>query len=186
MLRLCLIAASVAFFGCENPFFLEARAAAICQHLPAQRFQVPTELREQYARLPSAMQQGLSMQRTFDFDVNAQLPPELKEMVSARFGLTSVRLTVVEGSAHLGFIDEAHLQLQPADGTGLEARQFDYLRTEAEPRVLGWNGEAFDVAAYLQTGNLKYSVALLGALPEGDVVVDVDACAEAVVKLDYL
>ena len=58
MFRSCLVVAALVFTGCaEDPFFLEAKSVAVCQHLPAQRFQVPSELREQYARLPPAMQQ---------------------------------------------------------------------------------------------------------------------------------
>lgn len=185
MLR-AVLAASSLLVGCGNPFFLEARAAAVCQHLPAQRFQVPTEYREQLAQLPEELRQGLSMQRTFDFDVSAQLPRELEEMSSTRFALTSVRITVADPQEDLAFIDEAHLTLETPAGTQLEARHFDYLRTEAAPRAIGWKGDAFDVAAYLKAGNLKYSVSLQGSLPPGDVVVDVDACAEASISLDSM
>ncbi len=50
-----------------------------------------------------------------------------------------------------------------------------------------WNGRDLrDVAAYLQSGDLQYQVSLTGSLPAGDVVVDVEACAEATVRLEYL
>ncbi|MDP2272731.1 MAG: hypothetical protein Q8N23_09090 [Archangium sp.] len=187
MIRSSLVFAALVFAGCaEDPFFLEAKSVAVCQHLPAQRFQVPGELREQYARLPPAMQQGLELQRTFDFDVSSELPSETAAMLESRFALTSISLSVVNREDHLGFIDEAHLQLQPGASSGLEERGFDYVRTEAEPRAIAWNGSAFDVAAYLESGNLKYTVSLVGSLPPGDVLVDIDACAEVKVKLDYL
>jgi hypothetical protein len=186
MLRSSLLAAAFLMLGCGSPFFLEAKATAVCQHLPAQRFQVPSELREQLARLPPSASQGLALEHTFDFDVSAQLPPEVKDMVQSHFALTSVRLTVVNPGDDLGFVDEAHLQLLPAAASGLEARKFDYVRAEPTPHTVSWNGQAFDVGAYLESGNLKYSVSLVGSLPPGDIVVDVDACAEASVRVDYL
>lgn len=187
MFRTALLAAALLFVGCSDDlFFLEATAAAVCQHLPGQRFEVPAEVREQYARLPSAMQQGIELERTFDFDVKAQLPPETEAMMETHFALTSIRLTTVNAADDLGFIDEAHLQLKPQAASGLEERVFDYVRTEAAPRSVHWNGEAFDVAEYVQSGNLKYTVSLVGSLPPGDVLVDIDACAEVAVKLDYL
>ncbi len=187
MMRSSLVVAALVFTGCaEDPFFLEAKSVAVCQHLPAQRFQVPGELREQYARLPPAMQQGLQLERTFDFDVSADLPSETAAMLDSSFALTSIRMSVVNAEDHLGFVDEAHLQLQPGAGSGLEARVFDYVRAETEPKAIAWNGSAFDVAAYLESGNLKYTVSLVGSLPPGDVLVDIDACAAVKVKLDYL
>jgi hypothetical protein len=189
MLRSVIL--STGFFAlpaCGNfdPFFVEAKAAAICQHLPNQRFQVPTDVREQFALLPPEMQQGVEVSRVFDFDVSAQVPPELQQMADLNFKLTSIQLTATAESAHLGFVQEAHVTLQPAAASGLAQRQFDYVRVEPQPRVVSWNGEAFDLAAYLQSGNLRYVVSLTGTLPEGDVVVDVDACAEAALRLDYL
>lgn len=187
MFRCSLLIAALAFAGCvEDPFFLEAKSVAVCQHLKAQRFQVPSELREQYERLPPAMRQGIELERTFDFDVSADLPPETAAMLESRFALTSIRMSVVNAEDHLGFVDEAHLQLRAGASSGLEQRVFDYVRTEAEPRLIAWDGSAFDVAAYLESGNLKYTVSLVGSLPQADVLVDIDACAEVKVKLDYL
>lgn len=187
MCRTSLLAGALFLVGCRDDwFFLEAKAVAVCQHLPGQRFQVPADVREQYARLPPAMQQGLELERTFDFDVKAELPPEAGAMLEAHFALTSVRLTTVNAADDLGFVDEAHVQLQPQPSSGLAARVFDYVRTEAAPRSIHWSGEAFDVAAYVQSGHLEYTVSLVGSLPPGDVLVDLDACAEVAVKLDYL
>ncbi len=186
MSRKCLLAASVFLVGCsENPFSLQARAVAVCQHLPGQRFEVPAGVREQYAQLPQAMQRGLEVSRTFEFDVRTEVPPETAAMLETHFALTSIRLTTVNAADDLGFVDEAHLQLRPRASSGLEDRVFDYLRTEAAPRSVAWNGEAFDVAGYVQSGNLAYTVSLVGALPPGDVVVDLEACASVAVKLDY-
>ena len=166
--------------GSFDPFFVEAQAQAVCQHIPNQRFQVPADVRAQFALLPPEMQSaGIEVSRTFDFDVSAQVPTELKDMVDLQFKLTSIKLTARTDSIDLGFVQEAHVTLQPAAGTSLEQRTFDYVRAVPQPRVVSWNGDAFDVAAYLQSGNLKYVVSLTGTLPEGDAVVDVDACAAA-------
>jgi hypothetical protein len=190
MFRTTLITVTaVVVSACGNfdPFFVEAKAAAICQHVPNQRFQVPDDVRAQFALLPPEMQAaGVEVSRTFDFDISAQLPPELKDMVDLNFNLTSIKLTATAESTDLGFVQEAHVTLQPAAGTTLAQRQFDYVRTQPQPRVVTWNGDAFDVAAYLQSGNLKYLVSLTGTLPAGDVVVDVEACAEAGARLNYL
>lgn len=187
MLRTTLLVAALLLPGCtENPFVLQARAVAVCHHVPAQRFEVPARVREEFARLPEAMQHGLALERTFEFDVRAEMPPELAELMETRFALTSIRLTTVNAADDLGFIDEAHLQLEPGASSDLEHRVFDYLRTEPRPRSVVWNGEAFDVARYVDSGTLKYTVSLVGSLPRGDVVVDLDACAEVAVKLNAL
>lgn len=189
MRHAALAAAALLLAACGqpfDPFFVEARASAVCQRLEGQKFQVPSEVRAAWANLPPQLQQGVSLDRTFDFDVNAQLPPELEDLVNMRVALTSVKLTAVTPETNFGFIDEGHLALVPAPASGLEARSFDYVRDEAAPRVIAWSGQAFDVAAYLQSGTLKYTVSLTGTLPPTDLVVDVEACAEATLRLDYL
>lgn len=187
MPRTLILSSLVVLAGCNgNPFFVEAQTAALCQHLSGQRFQVPSDVRAQVEALPPELQHGVSVSRTFAFDVNAQLPPELEQMSDLQFALTSITLTAVQDSVDLGFVDEAHVTLQPAAGSSLVARQFDYSRTEEAPRVVRWDGEAFDVAAYLQSGDLQYQVALVGELPAGDVVVDVEACAAASIRVQYL
>jgi hypothetical protein len=184
---IALFGATALLLGCSfDPFVLQARAAAVCQHLPAQRFAVPASTRAQYALLPEAMQQGLQLERAFAFDVRAELPPELQAMLETQFALTSVRLTTVNAEDHLGFLEEAHLRLQPPPSSGLESRAFDYVRAEAAPRTVAWSGESFELTDYMQAGTLEYSVSLVGSLPPGDVVVDLEACAEVAVKLDAL
>ena len=182
-----LLAASLVLFltACDDPFFVQAKAAAVCQRLENQKFQVPTELREAFMQLPPEMRQGVSLARTFDFDVNAELPAEYRELVAMKVQLTSVKLTVVNDGADLGFIDEGHLQLEPGAQSGLAARSFDYVRAEEAPKSISWQGEAFDVASYLQSGTLKYTVSLTGTLPPCDLVVNVEACAAATVDVDY-
>ncbi len=187
MFRIALSAATALFLlGCSNdPFVLEARAAAVCQRLPGQRFQVPTAVRTQYALLSQEFQHGVEVERTFVFDVRAELPPEVDAMLETHFELTSIRLTTVNAEDDLGFLDEAHLRIEPRT-TSLEARSFDYVRTEEAPRSVSWSGESFELSEYLQAGTLAYSIALEGSLPPGDVIVDVEACAEVAVKLDAL
>lgn len=181
MLRITLITA-LFLVGCSaDPFVLRAHAASVCQRLPAQKFQVPTTMRE----LPPAMQRGLELERTFTFNVKPELPPEAQALLESHFALTTVRVTTVKEEDHLGFVDEAHVRIQPS-GSSLEPRSFDYVRTEEAPRSVSWSGESFDLSGYLQSGTLAYSVSLLGSLPPGDVVVDLEACAEVAVKLDAL
>lgn len=164
--------------GCDDPFMLEAKSVSVCQHLPSQRFQVTPAMRAEYARLPPELQQRFELERTFDFEVLAQLPPELEPLVDAHFALTSVRMTVVNEEDDLGFIHAAKLEL--------EDRTFEYVRSEAAPRSISWNGEGLDLAGYLEAGEFEYSVSLAGSLPPGDVLVDLDACAVVDVKFDYL
>jgi hypothetical protein len=188
MSRITLFAApAFLLLGCSfDPFVLQARAASVCQRLPAQHFQVPTALREQYARLPQTMQHGLEVERTFSFDVKPELPPEVQAILETNFALTSVRVTTVNAEDDLGFVDSAHVRLQPHSGSGLDPRSFDYVRTEAAPRSVSWSGESFELAGYLESGTLTYSVSLVGSLPAGDVVVDLEACAKVAMKLDAL
>lgn len=188
-MRRVLLTSSLLFVlascGGNDPFIIQAKAAQVCQHLENQRFIVPAEVRDAFAQLPPEMQRGFEVSRAFDFDVNASAPAEFKSMLDAHVGLTSITIRAAEGSSDLGFVDEAHVTLQPVAGSTLEQRQFDYVRTEVAPRQVTWNGEAFDVAAYLSSGSLRYLVSLVGTLPEGDVVVNIDACAEATITLDY-
>ena len=183
LLSCCLF---VALAGCDDPFFVEAKAVSVCQHLTHQRFGIPSDVRAQVEALPAGMRAGLEVSRVFDFDVAAKLPADLQAMLDSRVKLTSITITSSSGEGDLGFVDEAHVTLQPAPESGLETRQFDYVKSEAAPRRVSWSGEAFDVAAYLESGNLRYLVSLVGAVPEGDIVVDIEACAEAAVTLDYL
>jgi hypothetical protein len=180
MFRICSIATGLFLLGCSaDPFVLRAHAASVCQRLPAQRFQVPRAIREAQADF-------IELERTFVFDVKPELPPEAEAMLDTHFALTSVRVTTVNPEDHLGFVDSAHVRLQPHSGSGLEPRSFDYLRTEAAPRSVSWSGESFELADYLQSGTLEYSVSLVGTLPPADVVVDLEACAEVAIKLDAL
>lgn len=184
MLRSSLLTAALLLVGCDDPFYAEAKISAVCQHLPGQRFQIPQDLRDQYAQLPPELRQNFQVERTFDFDVASQLPVEATELVEARLALTSVRLTVAEGH-NLGTIEEAHLQVTPSAQSGLPARQFDYVRKEVAPRTVGWDGEAFDLTAYVKSGTVQYTVSLIGGLPDEDLVVDIDACVQAAVKVNY-
>lgn len=185
--RSSLLGALLLLAACANPFFIEAKAAALCQHAPAQRFEITPEMRAQFAQLAPTMRQGMGLERTFDFDVSAQLPAEFKEMVELRLSLTSVRLTASHQGENLGFVDEAHLQLLPSAEGNLAVRQFDYVRTQEAPVSVTWNGQGLDLASYLHSENhLRYSVSLVGGLPPGDLVVDLDACAEAEAKANYL
>lgn len=168
-----------------DPFYVEAKVAAVCHQLPAQRFAVPPELRAQLELLPVELRR-VELARTFDYQLAFQLPEELRTRLSSRFVLTSVRLTPVEGSASLSFLDEAHVTLVPSEASGLAPQHFDYLRTEAEPASITWAVDAFDLSPYLVAEDLQYQVSVAGWLPERDLVVDVELCAMATLRLHYL
>ncbi|MFT3709840.1 MAG: hypothetical protein QM817_19595 [Archangium sp.] len=181
---LCVM--SVALFGCDDPFQIDAQAAEVCQHLENQRFAIPADVRAQLMQLPPEMRRGFEVSRAFDFDVAAKLPADLQKLMNSNIKLTSIKISAAEGSPDLGFIDEAHVTLQPEAGSSLESRQFDYVKASEAPRSITWSGDAFDVTAYVQSGNLRYLVSFVGEVPESDVVVNIDACASASVTLDYL
>lgn len=170
--------------GCDQ-LYLEAQVPALCQHLDHQSFAIPAELRARYEQLPVEMRTGLELARTFDFDVKMQVPPELQHLES-RFALSSVTVTAVDGTPDLGFVEAASVSLQGPDDSSLAPHTFSYQRTEAAPKRVLWRGEDFDLSPYLQTGTLRYAVSMTGTLPEKDVVVDIDACASASVKVNYL
>jgi hypothetical protein len=185
MNRIALFLGCATLVACGNPFSVEGRAP-VCQHLEKQTFEVPPDVRAQVEALPAELRQGVQVSRNFQFDVSTQLPGQWQSLVQSQFALTSITITAVEGSVDLGFVDQAQVTLKPQAGVTLPARTFDYARTEAAPRAVRWRGEALDVGAYLDTGSLNYEVSLLGALPRGEVVVDVDACAEVTAQLNYL
>jgi hypothetical protein len=183
-MRVPLLAALLTLTACDQ-LYVEAVVPKLCQHLDEQHFVIPPEVRARYAQLPQELQQSYQMEKSFDFDLALQLPAELQK-AEAKFSLSSVRLTAVAPTADFGFLDSASVTLQPNAESSLEAHTFTYERQVAHPAEIVWDGESFDLEPYLEAGGLKYSLALVGTLPEGDIVADVDACASASVKVNYL
>lgn len=185
MHRLSRLLISVLLSAC-NPFFLEARVAAVCHHASDQRLEVPPDVRARGEQAPVDAAQRLAVSRTFELAVAEKLPSSLQTLADTTLALTSVVVEATGSDEDLGFIDEAHLTITPPAGSGLPRRQFEYRRSEPQPRAVRWDGEAFDVAAYLEAGALRYEVTLVGSLPPRDLAVDVTACAEATLRVDDL
>ncbi len=183
-MRLLLPAALLLTASCD-PFYLEADVVDLCQRLPGQRFEVPPEVRARLEQLdPEARR--LSLEHTFAYDLKLEFPAELERIVRTRFMLTSVRVTAVEGSAPLRFVDQARLTLLPDEASGLEPQVLEFTRVDPDPKTLTWSFAPFDLSRYLRLDTLAYEVLLEGTLPTDPVVVDVELCASARVRLDYL
>jgi hypothetical protein len=183
-MRVPLFVVLVTLTACDQ-LYLEAQVPNLCQHLSNQKFAVAPEVRARYEQLPAAMRNGLEVGRTFDFDVSLAVPVELQNLQS-RFSLTSVTVTAVGTTRDLSFVDSAEVKLE-APAANLPAHTFTYERqTQAPTSSVTWAGDDFDLSAYLNTGTLRYSLSLTGSLPAGDVLVDIDACASAELKLNYL
>ena len=183
-MRLALLAAALALTACDQ-VYLEAQVPDLCQHLANQTFAIPPELRARYAQLPPELTQAFELGKSFDFDVSVQVPAELQHLQS-RFTLTSIRITAVQPTTDFGFLQSARVTLEaPTDGT-LAPHTLEYQRATPHPTEVLWNGEAFDLGPYLATGTLRYTVALVGTLPDTDVGADLEVCASAAVRLNYL
>lgn len=180
-----LLAAALLLTASCDPFYLEADVVDLCQRLPGQRFEVPSEVRAQLEQLdPEARR--LSLERTFVYDLRLEFPAELQPLMSTRFMLTSVRVTAVEGSAPLRFVDQARLTLLPGEASGLEPQVLEFTRVDPDPQAISWSFAPFDLSQYLRLDTLAYEVLLEGTLPTDPVVVDVELCASARVRLEYL
>lgn len=182
--RLALLAAALALSACDQ-VYLEAEVPNLCQKLAGQTFVIPPELRARYALLPPALAQGIEVGKSFDFDLAVQVPPELQQLES-RFTLTSVRITAVAPSTDFGFLQSASVTLEaPSDAT-LPPHTIDYQRATPRPTEVLWQGQDFDLGPYLRSGSLRYTVSMVGTLPETDVGADIEVCASAAVRLNYL
>ena len=189
MSRLSFVVCAALLSACGqgfDPFVLQAKTSALCQSIENQQFQVPSDVRAEFEKLPVEMRQHVAISRTFAFDVGATVPAELDSKLTAEVKLTSITVSAIESSASLGFVDSAKVTLVPPAGSALTQQVFEWTRTEAEPRKISWAGEGFDVLPYLQAGALTYEVTMVGTLPSGDVSVNVDSCAAAALQLDYM
>lgn len=180
---LLALALCVPLFSCDQLMALDATVPSLCQHLDGQTFSIPPAVRARYALFPDEMKSGIALSRTFDFDVSVQVPPELSKL-EASFKLTSVKLTATQGD--FGFVDSAQLTLEGPNGSTLAPETISYTRSEVAPKVVEWNGDGRDLAPYLATGTLRYAVTMVGSLPPGDVVTNIDACASAAFSFKYL
>lgn len=183
-MRLTLLASLLVMTGCDQ-LFIEAAVPELCQHLDRQQFVIPPEVRAQYAALPPEIAQDYELAKSFDFDVALELPSELRNL-DARFALTYVKITAVAPTTDFGFLTSASITLEPSSTSGLEPYTVSYERLTAAPTEILWQGDNHDLSAYLKAGGLKYSLALVGSLPDDDITADVDACVSAAIRLNYL
>jgi hypothetical protein len=183
-MRRTLLATLLILTGCDQ-LYVEAVVPELCQHLDRQQFVVPPEVRARYALLPAEVTRDLELAKTFDFDVAVQLPAELKS-IDARFALTYVKITAVAPTTDFAFLTSASITLEPGASSTLTPYTMSYQRQTAAPKEILWQGDNYDLSAYLKAGDLKYSLSMVGSLPDQDVTADVDACASAAVKVNYL
>lgn len=183
-MRLTLLASLLVFAGCDR-LFVEAAVPELCQHLDRQQFVIPPEVRAQYAKLPPGLTQDYELAKSFDFDVALELPPELRNLDS-NFALTYVKITAVAPTTDFGFLTSASFTLEPSSASNLAPYTVSYERSTSAPTEILWQGENHDLSAYLKAGGLKYSLALVGSLPNDDVTADVDVCVSAAFRLNYL
>ncbi len=180
-MRTALLAALVVLCGC-NQLFVEAHVSALCQHLPAQSFTVPTQL----LNLPTAtFLKSASMEKSFAFDISLEVP-EVLSGAQLAVALSNVTLNATRGD--FGFIEHANITLQSPAGSSLPSHTVVEFRKDSAasaPTSLDFRGDGFDLAPYLQAGVMTYVVALEGTAPMADFTADVDACAEVSLHYNY-
>lgn len=182
-MRKTLLPLLLTMTACDQ-LYVEAIVPRLCQNLKGQVFSIPADVRAEYAKLPPELQQNYEFAKTFDFDMALELPAELQQL-EARFSLSSITLTAVAPTTDFGFLTSASVTLIPATATGLAPYTISYERQTPHPAEIVWLGDHTDLSPYVRSGGLQYALALVGSLPEGDVVADVEACASATVKVNY-
>ncbi len=175
----------VALSGCNQIFYVEAEASALCQAWPSQRFAISDALRAQLAELPPAMMPQMEIAQGYEFDVNVQLPPEL-EKAHTSIKLNSVTMSTSDQSKHFGMIDSAKITLEPPAGSTVPRRSVEYVRSADEPKEIVLGGEDFELLPYITNGTIKYNMAVVGTFRDMEVNADIEACATASVRLNYL
>lgn len=113
------------------------------------------------------------------------MPPELQQL-ETRFTLNSVRITAVAPTTDFGFVHSARVTLEAPTDASLPPYSIEYTRATAAPTEVSWQGQDLDLGPYLRTGSLRYTVAMVGTLPDTDVAADIEVCASAAVRLNYL
>ncbi len=165
--------------GCGDSLYLEGGVSQLCQRLSGQRFVVP--------RLPAelvgvALPAPVTVQRTFDFDITAQLPPSLQNTEIA-IALDTMTLTPGQG-LDLSFIDGAQVTLEPPPASTLPKQVV--VRQLGTPSALSFDGQDLELYPYLRDGVLSYTVALTAsAMPPADVSANISACANVSMRWDY-
>lgn len=164
--------------ACGDSLYLEGAVNQLCQTLPSQRFVVP--------KLPvvPVLIKPLTVERRFDFDITAQLPAAMKG-ATLTIGLERMTLTADASTSDLKFVNAAQVTLEPPPDSQLPKRVV-VKSADASPRTLLFEGNDLELAPYLSSGVLSYTVALTAtAMPPSDVTADLAACANVAVRWDY-
>jgi hypothetical protein len=169
--------------ACSDVLYLQGSVDQLCQRLPAQSFRAPPLP----ATLKDVSTPAVTIERRFDFDVTAQLPPEL---AAAKLTIGFDRLTLTaKGPVDLRMVQAAKLTLESPPSQA-RAPKVVLQVAEASPAALQFVGEDLELSPYLAAGVLSYTVALTAVPAEvrrmGDeLTADVDACANVSVRWDY-
>jgi len=154
--------------ACGDVLYLEGSVNQLCQRMPAQPFSAPTTN---------------TLERRFDFDITANLPSQL-ERAQLTIGLERMTVTA-NGATDLRFIEAAQVTLEPPPRSKLPPRVV-VRASEPNPRQLQFEGDDFELAPYLQSGVLSYTVVLSSStMPATTVAADIDACANVALRWDY-
>lgn len=166
-----LLPALLACTACGDLLYLEGSVNQLCQTLPAQSF-FPSQSR------------GVTLERRFDFDVTARLPPQL-ERAQLTIGLERMTVSSPSGKPDLRFVEAAQVTLEPPAKSALPPVVV-VRALEPSTNTVRFVGDDVELVPYLQSGVLTYTVRLTtSAMPTNDVVADIDACANVAVRWDY-
>lgn len=176
---------AVGLSACGDVLYLEGAVNQLCQKLPAQTFKAPPQLRALPAGVP--LPPAITIERRFDFDVTAQLPDELSS-AQLTIGLDRMTLTA-RGPLDLRMVQGAKVTLEPPVTSALPSKVV-LEAADTSAAAIRFDGEDLELAPYLASGVLSYTVALTastGEMPEamGELSADVDACANVSVRWDY-
>lgn len=181
-MRLSSLTTVLALFltGCGDVLFLEGSVNQLCQRLPAQRFGVPAVPSAVANQLPKS----ITLERRFDFDITAQLPPEL-DRAQLTISLDRMTLTAASSATDLRFIEAAHVTLEPPANSKLPPKAVARVAESSASR-LKLAGDDLELLPYLESGVLSYTVALTAStMPQTEVAADVDACANVSLRWNY-
>jgi hypothetical protein len=176
---------AVGLSACGDVLYLEGAVNQLCQKLPAQSFRTPA--------LPQTLPEGvapppaITIERRFDFDITAQLPGELSA-AQLTIGLDRMTLTA-RGPVDLRMVQAAKVTLEPPVASTLPSKVV-LEAAQASASAIRFDGADLELAPYLESGVLSYTVALTASTAEmpasmNELSADVDACANVAVRWNY-
>jgi hypothetical protein len=185
-MRTNLLSALLLLSGCNQIFFVEASTSAICKHFPNEEFGFDDATIAQLSQMPASQIPAMEVTKPYVLDVGSlELPAELGD-AEKKAVLTGIRLEVSDPAKNFGSIDAAKIVVAPPPGSALEPHVLTYTRTEAAPKEIVLPGGDLDLTPFMNEQSVHYTVTILGRFASERVVADVDACAAASVRLNYL